>query len=242
MEKTASNEKVKRIILNQTLITAVYIALCLIEYVVLPLILPIELGPVVQSHLLYSVLSLIVLAKYGTAYLIAPIMIYHLTLFIITVSSKKLGWWWAVHSERPYLLRDNDTKEINKGIFAWVVASYIALFVLYLFIKRSRSYQAITDTAGQASVKRSEKGIMWGKIIVNLFVHFAGFVFIALIGFAGAGNDSYKQWIVPLALACNIPTVIGFFVKPLKDKANIAILLAYVSGFSIVSIIIPMKW
>lgn len=245
MENAPTNKTdIKKMIIKQLIVLAAFAVLCLIEYVLFPMILPAELCELTGNHFLFYILLMIMLGKFGIGYLFLPVIEYHTILLLITRSSDRLGWWWAKGIQNPHRngLYEHMLRDACSSIFSWMNFSLLFLVILYLFIRRGHHQKVIEESVGFIPLEISEKSRLWGKIIVNFFVHLAGFVVIFLCAAAGKGNDSYKVGVVPIALACNIPTVIGLFIKPIKSRNNILILLIWVIIFNALSIYVPFAW
>lgn len=245
MENAPTNKTdIKKMNIKQLIVLVAFAVLCLIEYVLFPLILPAELGELFGDHILFFVLLMIMLGKFGIGYLFLPTIEYHTILLVITRSSDRLGWWWAKGIRNPHRngLYEHMLRDACSSIYSWTMFWLVALLILYLFIRRGHHQKVMEESVGFIPLEITEKSRLWGKIIVNFFVHFAGFVVIFLCAAAGKGNDSYKVGVIPTALACNIPTVIGLFIKPVKCRNNILILLIWVIIFNALSIYVPFAW
>ena len=245
MENTTTDKRdIKKLLVRQSIVLAAFAVLCLIEYMLFPLILPEALGELTGDHILFFILSMIMLGKFGIGYLFLPAIEYHTILLLITRISDRFGWWWAEGIRNPHRngLYEHMLRDACSSVMTWMYFSLVSLFILYMFIRKGHHRKVIEQSGGDIPLEIAEKDRLWGRIIVNFFVHLAGFVVIVLFAFAGCGNDSYKSAVIPIALACNIPTVIGLFIKPVKCRNNILILLLWVIVFNALSIYVPFAW
>ena len=68
MENAPTNKTdIKKMIIKQLIVLAAFAVLCLIEYVLFPLILPAELGELLGDHILFFVLLAIMYSLSGNA-------------------------------------------------------------------------------------------------------------------------------------------------------------------------------